>query len=233
MPQDICPVCSSEADSFYSIGPKHSSQSSSERLFCLCPACSLVFQSASTVPEPEEELARYELHQNDIESEGYRKWLASFIRSSVYPWYESGRILDFGSGPRPVLTELLEAEGLPVTSYDPFYAPEWPVTEEGGEPGRQAFSLILLCEVLEHVHNPVFEFKRLGSIAAENALLSLKTQFLPAGGSGVFKEWWYKEDSTHIRFFNPESLRVLGEKSGWELIQQDGKSLAVYKKSSP
>lgn len=206
---------------------KKNIQSSRERFFYLCPSCSLVFQTEESLPLPVEERTRYELHINDKEDEGYHNWLSSFIKSSVTPWYHEGRILDFGSGPQPVLSDLLKTKGYPVFSYDPYFAPRWP------EENEASFSLILLCEVLEHIHDPVKEFKRLRSIAAEGAILSLKTQFLPSLRSDDFKGWWYKEDTTHIRFFNPESLKVLGEISGWDLMNQDGKSLAVYKKSFP
>ncbi|MBF9015699.1 MULTISPECIES: class I SAM-dependent methyltransferase [unclassified Oceanispirochaeta] len=227
MPDEICPVCSGGGKFFYKTGKKGRSESEVKRFFFLCPSCSLVFQSILSLPRPDEELARYELHRNDKEDEGYRNWLGSFIKSSVVPWYHEGNILDFGSGPRPVLTELLESEGYPVFSYDPFFAPRWPDPDEG------PFSLILLCEVLEHIHDPLKEFKRLNDLAADGAVLSLKTQFLPSVDSVDFKGWWYKEDPTHIRFYNSESLRVLGAQSGWDLVREDGKSLAVYKKSSP
>jgi hypothetical protein len=200
-----------------------------QRDFLICPECSLLYQDARSLPSPLEEQSRYELHRNDPEDKGYIKWLQSFILSSVTPWYKGGRILDFGSGPRCVLSDLLKEKGFPVVSYDPFFAPQWPKEKD--------FSLILLCEVLEHINDPVYAFRRLHSLASKGSLLSLKTQFLttdPLDPESVtsFKKWWYKEDPTHIRFYNPRSLKILGEQSGWELISQDGTSLAVYKKTA-
>ncbi|MDC7235538.1 MAG: class I SAM-dependent methyltransferase [Spirochaetales bacterium] len=186
-----------------------------------------MFQTTDTLPASEEEKARYELHQNDDTDEGYVRWLTSFINSSVIPWYKQGSVLDFGSGPQAVLTDLLRDRDYPVYSYDPYFSDRWP---EEGEP----FSLILMCEVLEHVNDPAEVFRRLFSVSAEGAVISLKTAFLPSSGQvGDFKGWWYRQDITHIRFYNPQSLKVLGENSGWKLIRQDGKSLAVYEKSSP
>lgn len=218
MADEFCPLCSTGGNYFYQVMEKG-------RTFFLCPSCKLVFQSVESLPGADEERSRYELHRNDKEDEGYRNWLGSFIKSSVIPWYKNGDILDFGSGPRPVLTEILESKGYSVFSYDPFFAPLWPE--------QRAFSLILLCEVLEHIHDPLKEFRRLGAVAADGAVLSLKTQFLPSLNPHDFKGWWYKEDTTHIRFYSPESLKALGENSGWDLMSQDGKSLAIYKKSSP
>ncbi|MDC7241143.1 MAG: class I SAM-dependent methyltransferase [Spirochaetales bacterium] len=216
MSQEICPLCSEPAGPFYEITRK----TGGFRSFSHCPSCSFVFQDR--LPEEEEERERYELHRNNPEDKGYINWLESFVKSAVLPWYESGQILDYGSGPRPVLTELLSARGYSVSSYDPYFAPSWP--EEG------PFSLILLCEVLEHINDPVSDFRRLYDAADEGAVLSVMTQFLPSNSRDDFKGWWYKEDPTHIRFFTPLSLKILGEKSGWELISENKKSLAVFRK---
>lgn len=218
-----CPVCSSESDHFF----LKETKGAGERAFRCCPTCSLVFQTAGTLPSAEEEHARYRLHRNDGEDEGYRNWLESFIEKSVIPWYGGGNILDFGSGPRPVLSDILKARGLPVYSYDPFFAPRLPVPSGG------AFSLILLCEVLEHIQDPVTAFRMLFQKAAEGACLSLMTQFLPSHAPSDFRGWWYKEDPTHIRFYSDDSLRALGQASGWTLHRLDGQSRAVYKKGSP
>ncbi|MDA3956418.1 class I SAM-dependent methyltransferase [Oceanispirochaeta sp.] len=218
----LCPICSVPGSPYYQISHKN-------RPFLLCLECTLIYQEEMTLPSAEEERTRYELHRNDPADEGYRKWLHSFIHSSVLPWYKDGRILDFGSGPHPVLSDLLKEQGYPVVSYDPFFAPQWP--------GEHDFSLILLCEVLEHISNPLSSFRKLCSLASEGTVLSLKTQFLTfsvfdSEGGKDFEQWWYKEDPTHIRFYNPRSLRILGERSGWELVSEDGSSLAVYKKAA-
>ena len=209
----LCPLCSTQADFFY----HHSKQG---RSFQLCGNCLLVFQEGG-LPSSDEERSRYELHNNSPADSGYRKWLESFIRKAVVPYYQTGNILDFGSGPRPVLSEILEQMGYPVSSYDPYFSPCWP--------GEGPFSLILLCEVLEHVYDPVKAFRRLVSAAAGDARLVVRTEFLPSFRAEDFGTWWYKEDITHVRFYSELSLRTLGEKSGWELEREDGSSQAVFR----
>lgn len=208
-------MCGEKGASFFNLPRKH-------REFHVCSYCTLVYQEKSTLPTREEERDRYEKHNNDPKDEGYRNWLQSFVVSSVLPWYRSGSVLDFGSGPRPVLSEMLSQQGYPVVPYDPYFAASWPLEKE--------FTLILLCEVLEHINDPVPVFRKLRSLAADDGILSLKTQFLPGPEESQFKGWWYKDDPTHIRFYNPSSLKVLGEKSGWELISGDDKSLGVFQK---
>lgn len=210
-----CPVCRFEGHFFSELPDKG-------RSFLLCPECSLVYQESTSLPDAHEEKNRYELHKNNPEDKGYTRWLQSFIDQGVTPWYRGGSVLDFGSGPRPVLTGMLQNQGFDVFCYDPFFAPRWPEEE--------TFSLILLCEVLEHIHDPVSAFRRLFESADEGAFLSIKTLFLPSMDKMAFKNWWYKEDPTHIRFFSPSSLLHLGEKSGWRLVHHDSTSLAVFEK---
>jgi len=111
-----------------------------------------------------------------------------------------------------------------VRIYDPFYAPR--------KPPEQDFSMVVLSEVLEHLSDPAEEFRRLGEITKDGARIILKTAFVRDLSAGWFKSWWYKEDPTHIRFYNPSSLAELGRRSGWSLMYQDDRSLAVYKKTA-
>ncbi len=211
-----CPVCGSEGGYFLDYEAKG-------RRFLLCPVCSLVYQEDSTLPDADSEKKRYEQHRNNPDDAGYVQWLQSFIDKAVMPWYEGGRVLDFGSGPTPVLTHMLERLGMDVTSYDPYFFPLWP--------DRHDYSLILLCEVLEHIHNPVKAFMDLYELASENGVISVRTQFLPSPEPAAFRNWWYKEDPTHIRFYNTDSLDILAGLSGWTLIGHDSSSLAFFKKN--
>lgn len=217
MTQASCPLCSSQGNEFYRLEKK-------KRFFYSCSNCSLIFQSRETCLSEEDEKARYEQHENTLENAGYRQWLESFIQDAFLPWYKEGNILDFGSGPSPALTELLKEQSYPVFSYDPYFSPVWPADHP--------YHMFLVCEVLEHIKDPLKEFRKLYDQAAEDGILSLKTQFLPNFERESFRGWWYKEDPTHICFYSPRSLKVLGELSGWNLIFHDQKSLAIYKKTT-
>ncbi len=214
-----CPVCRARGLSFFQDGG---------RSFLRCPCCTLVFQASGCLPGPEEEKARYEAHHNDPAQKGYKKWLEAFASRAMAFWDGKGSILDFGSGPRPVLANLLRARGYKVFHYDPFFSPRWPVE---GEP----FHLILLCEVLEHITRPVETLKRLYSRAGQGGLMALQTLFLPKeerpGGCEAFARWWYRQDITHIRFYNPSSLMAMAEASGWRLAEEDASSFALFEKA--
>ncbi|OQY35446.1 MAG: hypothetical protein B6241_00660 [Spirochaetaceae bacterium 4572_59] len=210
-----CPLCSSRSDHFY-----HNSKQN--RNFYLCPDCSLIFQGRASLPDELEEKARYELHHNSGGDQGYISWLERFISEGMDPWYSGGAVLDFGSGPRPVLTDMLKRKGLDVCSYDKYFSPTWP---EG-----RTFSCILLSEVLEHLVDPLSEFRKIASLSETGAKIILQSAFLQNYDKKCFGSWWYKEDVTHIRFYSASSLQMLGLKSGWNLEYQDGRSLAVFRK---
>ena len=189
----------------------------------ICPGCRLVFQTCETLPSSGEEQGRYDQHRNDKDDPGYTGytgWLNRFLQNGVYPWYKGGCVLDFGSGPEPVLTDLLSKDGVETVPYDKFYQPLWP-------DGR-LFSLIVLSEVLEHLADPVVELKKIGSVSKPGARLVFQTAYRKDNSLRWFESWWYKEDITHIRFYNAESLHALGEHSGWSLIYQDGASMGVF-----
>lgn len=215
-PSSLCPVCAGVSDRHYE-NPKQ------PRLFRLCRSCRLVFQE--TLPSPEEERSRYALHRNSREDRGYRQWLETFLAKGVLPWDPGGPVLDFGSGPEPVLSEMLRERGREVFSYDKYFAPR--------RPREERFGLVLLSEVLEHLGDPAEEFRRIAAQTLPGGRLVLQSSFLRSFAPAWFGSWWYKEDTTHIRFFSASSLTALGEASGWTLLYQDGRSLGVFQKKGP
>ncbi len=210
----ICPVCAGSAETFFTLPGKN-------REFCQCRKCTVLFQV--DIPDEAEEKARYDLHRNDSDDPGYKQWLSRFITTGILPWYRGGRILDFGSGPEPALTDMLKVKGYRVVSYDKYYAPVWPE--------NQKFSLVILSEVLEHLDDPVLEFQRIRSVAEPGSRLVFQTYFRQNSDPRWFQSWWYKEDITHIRFYNAASLYALGKESGWKLVYQDGKSMGCFRKA--
>ena len=84
--------------------------------------------------------------------------------------------------------------------YDKFYARDQSVFEK-------TFDFITLTEVLEHLCNPVFELERLTSILKPKGILAVMTQTLAQDVD--FESWYYKNDPSHIGFYNDKSLKGL------------------------
>lgn len=77
-------------------------------LFHVCPWCELIFKDPKHLPSESESLKQYGFHQNDCSNQGYVDYLLDFIHQSVMPFIQSGFVLDYGSGPNPVLATLLK-----------------------------------------------------------------------------------------------------------------------------
>lgn len=187
-----------------------------------CPSCSYIRLDRHLLLPPEMERARYLRHRNDPEDPGYRSYLEDFIRKAVLPFAPpEGRILDFGSGPVPVLARLLSDRGYRVSAYDPFFAPDR--TARTGP-----FDLIALHEVAEHLARPYFELARIARALAPGGRLAIRTRFAPED-PGDFRTWWYREDPTHVGFFGSRSFAALAGRLGMSVELDDGRETLVLR----
>lgn len=207
-----CPICQSSC-------AMESDQKN--RIYHICSSCRFTFLDKKFHISSDEEKKRYELHNNDPEDQGYRKWLSAFIDQAVKPYAASGSmILDYGSGPEPVLASLLREEGYSVQIYDKYFAPQ----EVSG-----SFAMITSTEVIEHVDDPIALLKKMKSLVIRGGHVSLKTSFRPSGDGDFFK-WWYREDSTHISFFTVASIEKMAEITGFSVRFCDNRSVMVLQK---
>jgi len=72
------------------------------------------------------------------------------------------------------------------------------------------FDLIVGIHVVEHLNNPAKVFERCYDALRDNGILYLATPNAMSTGLSLFKEHWLNlEDPSHIRFFSPESLKIM------------------------
>lgn len=94
------------------------------------PGCFLVFLSAEKHPDAEAELQRYLRHENSPEDHRYwaflNRWSSLHLAPRLPPG-DSG--LDYGSGPGPTLSVMLEKQGSATDIYDPYFASDPSVLE--------------------------------------------------------------------------------------------------------
>ena len=108
--------------------------------------------------------------------------------------------LDFGSGPEPVLSQILENEGFSVEAYDPVFRSKPELLE-------RKYDYIICCEVIEHFHNPSKEFALLSKMMKSGGRLFIKTSLL--SDDTDFGSWWYKNDITHVFFYSVKALEYI------------------------
>ncbi len=87
-----------------------------------CPLCSLIVMDPRGYLSEEQEKREYELHQNSPEDQGYRKFLSRLALPLLDRLeLNQRRGLDYGCGPGPTLSVMLEEAGCSMSLFDPFF----------------------------------------------------------------------------------------------------------------
>ena len=210
----ICKICGSltkEIDDF-----------SLKKLYHFCPSCEAIFLDPDHYLSSNEEHTLYGHHQNSLENEGYVAMFENFLD---FFWDEltcKQKSLDFGSGPTPVLSSLIERRGVKVECYDKFYQPQKCYE-------NQMYDFITSTEVFEHLDDPLGTFSLLSQHLNPNGILALMTLF-HTNDEVHFLQWWYRRDPTHIVFYTPKTLEMMAQKCGLRCIKTDEKRVIVFKK---
>jgi pseudouridine kinase len=213
----LCPVCAA--------GPARAIETKRSRFF-RCSACSLVFRDPADSPDDAEARARYGLHRNNSDNGGYVAFLNRIIdRALAAAGPGVRRIVDWGSGPAAVCSDLLRSRGYFVDSWDPFFAAD-------KLPRAESCDLALCIEVAEHFRDPLPDFLELASRVRPGGLLALHTHLVPDGDE-AFRAWWYKEDRTHVAFYAEGTLSRLARIAGLTLVGIEEGRLALFRRPLP
>lgn len=190
-----CPLCES--------APAPEFCRDARRRYFQCGECALIFADPASLPTPEEERAIYDRHQNNPADPGYRQFLSRLARPLTRRLTKKGlHGLDFGSGPGPTLSVMLEETGYKMSVYDPLYAPDASVLD-------RRYDFVTCTEAIEHFHTPAREWRLLLGLVKPGGWLGIMTRLVPE--SGDFASWHYKNDPTHVSFFSRATFRRLAE----------------------
>ncbi|MBD3585825.1 class I SAM-dependent methyltransferase [Salinimonas sp. HHU 13199] len=190
-----CPLCLHHEPVFY--------HQDKQRDYYQCTVCSLVFVPPAHHPSQKRELSEYQLHENDNDDPGYRRFLSKAALPLLQRVTSLSRGLDFGCGPAPVLAQMLLEEGHTMSVYDPFFHPDDSVL-------APSYDFITCTEAIEHFHTPYQELMLLDSLLKQGGWLCIMTKRVL--DKTRFASWHYKNDPTHVSFFSDETFRYLGEK---------------------
>lgn len=186
--------------------------------------CGIVFVHPECYLTPQKQSERYLLHRNILEPAdakgGYRSFLAKFADTvldymrNTSTEHKLSSIFDYGSGPEPALMQLLTeyklsgrlADTTEIRGWDPFFAPTTPFFKNGAD-------LVLCLEVAEHFENPTEGFAGLARASRLGGIVALQTMIVPQNYTD-FKNWWYKEDSTHVNFYSKNALELCAKNAG-------------------
>ncbi|MEA3493866.1 MAG: class I SAM-dependent methyltransferase [Candidatus Margulisiibacteriota bacterium] len=182
-----------------------------------CNNCDFIFLDENKILSPDQEKKEYSFHQNNFENEGYVNMFREFIDKAINPHKAKIKTaLDFGSGPGPVLAELLRKEGFKTDVYDKYFAPEKVYLDK-------KYDLITATEVFEHLKDPLETLKLLKSLLNKDGIIAITTLFHP-NNDEEFKKWWYRRDSTHIAFYTPKTIERIARLVGMKVLMADEKN---------
>ncbi len=213
MDNPACPLCHFHGTKLFHTDKK--------REFFLCEDCGLVSVPKRYHLSEEEEMSRYDLHENTIDNKGYLNFLNRFYKviSNIVSKESTG--LDFGSGPEPVLAELFTERGYNISVYDVYYAPDRSVL-------NKKYDFITIVEVLEHLKNPEKELRMLWDCLNPGGVIGIMTKFLPLKKS-KFSSWSYKNDTTHICFYSEAVFRWISKQINSKLVFPVDDIVLMYK----
>jgi len=197
-----CPICGSETRIIHhpTIG-----------VFYGCHDCDFIFKSKLDILSEEEELLRYNQHNNSIDDPRYVSYFYRFLDHAVFRYVKGNKGIDFGSGPSPVLAQILERNhGFEMDIYDLFYSPEKVYI------GKK-YDLVTSTEVVEHLENPLQYFRLFKDLLKPEGVLAVMTLF-HHNNDDHFLKWHYIRDLTHISFYTPKTMRCIAAKVGLKLI---------------
>lgn len=177
-----------------------------------CSHCEFIFKDETHILDEQSEFESYQRHNNSIDDPRYVDFFYRFLEDAVFPYAGKGKQgFDFGSGPSPVLAQILERHhGYEMDIFDIFYSPE-KVYEE------KKYDLITCTEVAEHLRDPIHHFRLFTELMTPGSILSVMTLFHD-NNEDNFLNWHYMRDRTHISFYTPVTMEYIADQVGLEVI---------------
>ena len=193
--------------------------STSDKKYYKCPRCWLIYMDRAFHPDPKAEKERYEEHNNDLNDPGYVAFLHQVIDPALPYLHKDMHLLDYGSGPNPVLSQLLKIQGFSCDNYDPFFC-KVPLTKK--------YDGIFCVETMEHFFEPQKEIERLTTLLTSGGFLFVMT--LLWTDVKRFANWFYRPDLTHVCFYHARTFDFIAKKYGFIIKYTDRKRVFVVQK---
>ena len=188
-----------------------------------CSQCGMIHLAPAHRLTAEAERAEYSTHQNSPADPRYRAFLNRLAVPLVERLPPGAEGLDFGAGPGPTLSVMLQEQGFPMAVYDHFFAPDRSVL------GRR-FDFITCTETAEHFFEPGVEFERLSGLLRPGGWLGVMTESYT--GRPPFEQWRYAREPTHVSFYRPETMRWIALQHGWSL-ESPGTDVFLFRNPAP
>lgn len=210
-----CPLCQGKNTEFYSEAPYGS--------FHTCLDCHLKFRVREALLSPEDERSRYEFHENSPNDIGYRKFLSQLLDPISKHLNPKMKGLDFGCGPGPTISVMLDEQNISCENYDPYFAKN-PLLLD------QTYDFVICTEAIEHFYEPHKEMSIIQDIVKKNGIIGFMTKFYEEKSCGPISKWHYINDDTHVSIFTFNTLEYLGNKFDWKILERNHQ-MVIFKKN--
>lgn len=217
-----CLICNSSKTEplFVTESPENKNNLLSSKYF-YCSHCNFRYLNPKLRLSVAEEKQRYHFHENDKENPAYQKFVGPLFEKVLDLIPIGSRGLDFGSGKSSAMAHLLTQAGYTIDLYDPCFFPD---TLEN----KPNYSFVYASEVIEHLHNPVLEFRLVHSVLKPKGIFAVMTHFFEPGMD--FDSWYYRKDPTHVCFFSEQSLNAIARESGFAVLEVQGRVAVLVRK---
>jgi SAM-dependent methyltransferase len=210
---DSCPLCQTPTMVMLSTR-------SEEKTFFQCQKCEFIFLDHNLRLTKDKENARYLEHDNNSTDEHYQNFVQPLVGLITQMTSSDMLGLDFGCGRDSSVFYLLDGLNYKVDRYDPYFFPEYIMSDE-------KYDFIVACEVVEHLFDPVAEFKKIKRWLKPGGYFFIQTHFWE--GQDIYK-WYYAKDPTHVSIFNSESLKQMCASVGFCHSKMISRRIAVLTK---
>ena len=211
-----CPLCNTNQKLVF--------LSDAEREYYRCSCCDLIFVPREYHLSEIDQRARYDSHNNDPGDLRYRNFFKQLLVPLLAILPSNSYGLDFGSGPGPTLSLMLEEWGHNVDLYDKFYAQNDAVFQN-------RYDFITTTEVVEHLPNPLKDLEALVKILQKGGILAIMTEIVSPQLD--FTNWYYKNDPSHVCFYSEKTFFYLANLLGLEIVTLSERVIILRKSIKP
>jgi len=195
-----CVLCGTDTTHFKTINEKH---------YLICPSCKGIQLDNAFLLNKNQEKNRYDNHNDDYTDEGYQNFVKPIVNAVTSIFSQNDLGLDYGCGKSAIVRRLLNYQNYNCIGYDPFYFPDFTFK-------NHRYQYITCCEVVEHFYKPSQDFQLLYDLLLEGGRLFVKTNLY--NNTINFDQWWYKNDATHVFFYQKETFEYILKAYGFKQI---------------
>ena len=198
-----CRICNSPSILFFQ----------DERSFYKCPECRLIF--SEDFPGKADEEKHYKTQWATTDPD-FWKGQVDVLVQLIDNYRTPKHILDFGSGSGEMTREF-QKRGYDITPLEPMI--HGYLKDQHYSP---RFDVVIAVEVLEHLPDPWNEIREIENVLVPDGIVIFSTLLTNAfidlpDAANHFKDWWYKDDPTHVSFFCNHVLSKMADIGNYDI----------------